>query len=130
MTVSFGVSTAQKRNCSHSRFSIDTRHTKVLTQRQKEYLAPRDRHRIDPTTGLLKRRVRFRGTRTPVELWKQIVLRDPCPYCLKRRSTTIDHIIPRSKGGSNYWQNMTGACEECNHERDNTSLLLWIYSRK
>src|SRR4051812_46125921 len=33
---------------------------------------------------------------------------DPCPYC-DQRSDTIDHIEPRDTGGTDAWENLTGA---------------------
>jgi len=40
-----------------------------------------------------------------------------CQYCGKRFSTTelsIDHIIPRSRGGRSLWDNLVCACVSCN----------------
>lgn len=34
-----------------------------------------------------------------------------------RRATTIDHVIPRSKGGKNVWENVVGACQKCNAKK-------------
>lgn len=41
-----------------------------------------------------------------------------CQYCgvrLRRSEATVDHIIPRSKGGNNTWENVVLACSPCNH---------------
>lgn len=40
-----------------------------------------------------------------------------CRYCLERPATTVDHIIPRSRGGSNYFLNIVGCCLDCNHKK-------------
>ncbi len=38
-----------------------------------------------------------------------------CQYCGDRRhDLTIDHIIPRSKGGTDSWENVVAACLKCN----------------
>ncbi|GMQ29284.1 HNH endonuclease [Algoriphagus confluentis] len=37
-----------------------------------------------------------------------------CQYCGSRRHLTIDHIIPRSKGGKTSWTNLVTACNRCN----------------
>ena len=40
-----------------------------------------------------------------------------CPYCGRRRPTTelsLDHVIPRSQGGTNAWDNIVCACVRCN----------------
>ena len=39
-----------------------------------------------------------------------------CQYCGKStKNLTIDHIIPRSKGGKHTWKNVVSACVSCNH---------------
>ncbi|MBI9051044.1 MAG: HNH endonuclease [Anaerolineaceae bacterium] len=41
-----------------------------------------------------------------------------CQYCgRKTRRLTIDHIIPRSRGGSNTWENVVTSCPVCNHRK-------------
>ena len=41
-----------------------------------------------------------------------------CQYCGKEtRSLTLDHIIPRSRGGSHAWNNVVSACIPCNHRK-------------
>jgi 5-methylcytosine-specific restriction endonuclease McrA len=40
-----------------------------------------------------------------------------CQYCGRRPGTkelSIDHVIPRSKGGKTTWENVVVACTECN----------------
>lgn len=51
-----------------------------------------------------------------------VLLRDSfiCQYCgkkLKESEITLDHIIPRSRGGRNNWQNLATACPECNSKK-------------
>ncbi len=41
-----------------------------------------------------------------------------CQYC-ERAADSIDHVIPKSRGGTNDWRNMVAACRRCNsHKRD------------
>ena len=44
-----------------------------------------------------------------------------CQYCGSIKNLTIDHVIPRSKGGQDTWENMVVACMPCNtHKGDKT----------
>lgn len=52
-----------------------------------------------------------------------------CQYCgikqgnLPRgRRLSRDHIMPRSRGGKNTWDNVTTACSKCNHRKGNKTL--------
>jgi 5-methylcytosine-specific restriction endonuclease McrA len=56
-------------------------------------------------------------------LWKvppvnrrELLRRDryQCQYCGGRKKLTIDHVMPRSKGGRHTWDNVVIACESCN----------------
>ncbi|GAA2363619.1 MULTISPECIES: HNH endonuclease [Streptomyces] len=42
--------------------------------------------------------------------------RHRCAYC-GRRATTIDHVLPRSRGGGDTWLNTVAACAEDNHRK-------------
>jgi 5-methylcytosine-specific restriction endonuclease McrA len=51
---------------------------------------------------------------------REIFLRDDytCQYCGTRaRNLTLDHVIPRSKGGKHTWDNLVSACGPCNHAK-------------
>lgn len=39
-----------------------------------------------------------------------------CAYCC-RRADTIDHVIPRSRGGAHSWDNCVAACKACNSKK-------------
>ena len=49
-----------------------------------------------------------------------------CAYCRCNRATTLDHIKPRSKGGSNLRSNLIPACAECNHSKGSLPWLTWF----
>ncbi len=40
--------------------------------------------------------------------------RGACQYCGSSKQLTIDHVIPRSKGGKTSWTNLVTACNRCN----------------
>jgi 5-methylcytosine-specific restriction endonuclease McrA len=40
-----------------------------------------------------------------------------CQYCGSTKRLTLDHIIPRSKGGTHTWDNVVTACEKCNSSK-------------
>ena len=43
-----------------------------------------------------------------------------CQYCGKKNvSMTIDHIIPKDKGGVDKWSNLVAACKKCNIYKGN-----------
>lgn len=46
--------------------------------------------------------------------------RETCQYCGTqpgRIHLTIDHVMPRSRGGLTTWENVVTACRECNHRK-------------
>jgi 5-methylcytosine-specific restriction endonuclease McrA len=45
-----------------------------------------------------------------------------CQYCGARSKLTIDHVIPRSKGGEDSWENLVVACSSCNTKKGNMLL--------
>ena len=41
-----------------------------------------------------------------------------CQYCGKQtRQLTIDHVIPRYRGGQQTWENVVSACPACNRKK-------------
>lgn len=42
-----------------------------------------------------------------------------CVYCGKDRDLTLDHVLPRSRGGENSWENLVTCCAKCNGRKDN-----------
>lgn len=43
-----------------------------------------------------------------------------CQYCgTQDRDLTIDHILPKSRGGQTIWENVVAACGPCNHKKAN-----------
>lgn len=45
-----------------------------------------------------------------------------CVYCGDNHNLTLDHVIPKSKGGPNSWDNLVTACKKCNNEKGDLSL--------
>ena len=39
-----------------------------------------------------------------------------CGYC-NAKATTVDHVIPRSRGGAHSWENCVASCAPCNHRK-------------
>jgi len=44
-----------------------------------------------------------------------------CGYC-EERAHTMDHIVPRSRGGDHRWENVVAACRGCNNTKDDKLL--------
>ena len=43
-----------------------------------------------------------------------------CQYCGSTKSgLTVDHVIPRSRGGKSVWENIVAACATCNRRKGN-----------
>ena len=58
---------------------------------------------------------------------KNILLRDrnTCQYCgvvLPSGELTLDHVIPRSRGGNSTWENLVACCHACNRRKGNRML--------
>jgi 5-methylcytosine-specific restriction endonuclease McrA len=73
-----------------------------------------------PTVVRLVRYVvtRWRYTAGPAWSRSGVLLRDGrrCGYCAGH-ATTVDHVLPRSRGGRNTWHNTIAACEGCNQRK-------------
>lgn len=40
-----------------------------------------------------------------------------CQYCGSEKDLTIDHVMPRSRGGKSTWKNLITACKQCNAKK-------------
>ena len=40
-----------------------------------------------------------------------------CQYCGSKANLTVDHVIPRSKGGTSTWENIVASCAPCNRRK-------------
>ena len=78
-----------------------------------------------PSVIVLKTVVKFisRGVKPSRKniLWRD---KSKCQYCgviETPKDMTIDHVIPRSRGGGNTWSNLVTCCKKCNQKkRDRT----------
>jgi 5-methylcytosine-specific restriction endonuclease McrA len=73
---------------------------------------------VAPSVMRLSRYVRV-PYRSSVPMTRAGVLRRDgrvCAYCGKR-ADTIDHVIPRSRGGTHSWENCVAACRGCNSRK-------------
>ncbi|MGH2728672.1 MAG: HNH endonuclease, partial [Actinomycetota bacterium] len=41
-----------------------------------------------------------------------------CQYC-GSAAENVDHVIPRSRGGTHTWDNVVAACKRCNSRKEN-----------
>ena len=42
-----------------------------------------------------------------------------CVYCGAKKDLTLDHVIPKSRGGGNEWTNLVTSCFKCNLKKGN-----------
>ncbi len=66
-------------------------------------------------------RVPFR-TRVPLSR-RAVFARDShrCQYC-NRSAENIDHVVPRSRGGTHTWDNVVASCRSCNARKEDRLL--------
>jgi len=54
---------------------------------------------------------------------KAVLARDAwtCQYCGREAHSglTVDHVIPRSRGGKSIWENIVASCAPCNRKKGN-----------
>jgi CRISPR/Cas system Type II protein with McrA/HNH and RuvC-like nuclease domain len=44
-----------------------------------------------------------------------------CVYCGSNKELTLDHVVPKSKGGGNEWTNLVTSCFKCNLKKGSKS---------
>lgn len=69
-----------------------------------------------PSVIRLKRLVRRGPSRVPLNR-RNVLRRDryTCQYCGRQGGDlTVDHVLPKSRGGRSTWENLVAACRACN----------------
>lgn len=62
-----------------------------------------------------------RRWKVPAVSRREVLRRDghTCQYCGSSKRLTLDHVLPRSRGGTHTWDNVLTACESCNQIKGN-----------
>src|ERR1700752_2831850 len=76
--------------------------------------------RLPSVIRLLEYRRIPHQTRAPSR--KNLLMRDrnSCQYCgevLPSSELTLDHVVPRSRGGLSTWENLVACCHACNRQK-------------
>lgn len=89
---------------------------------QKEIKTVKESFKL-PSVITLNRYVKFRFSYMTCNkanlLWRD---QSKCQYCANTPSPdslTMDHILPKSRGGQNTWENLVIACKKCNQKKGN-----------
>ena len=45
-----------------------------------------------------------------------------CLYCGSKKDLTLDHVLPKSRGGKSTWNNLATACKKCNSIKGDKTL--------
>lgn len=73
-----------------------------------------------PSVIRLRRYIRIPYARIALSR-RNIMKRDryTCQYCGLKSGLTLDHVMPKSRGGRDSWENLVTACDECNVKKGN-----------
>ena len=74
-----------------------------------------------PSVVVLNKYIRKKGFTVPASR-KTILFRDnyECQYCgdeFMKHQLTLDHVIPKSRGGPKSWENLATCCVSCNQKK-------------
>ena len=107
-------------------FSIDDNPTARTERNYDEMFHTVDKAFFKPAVVVLRRQIPVRPKR--VKLTHSAVFRrdnHTCQYCAVHCAgsmVSIDHVIPKSKGGRNTWNNLVTACVPCNNRKGSKTL--------
>ena len=94
---------------------IEYDHQVIRTPRT-EYHAP----------SVIRLQYQVRRPRPRVKLSRREIFardRHTCQYCGRQsHDLTLDHIVPRHRGGGHSWENLVTACKGCNHRKGGKNL--------
>ena len=52
-----------------------------------------------------------------------------CAYCGDKKHLTMDHIVPRAKGGSDFTKNVVCCCHSCNQDKGHEDWEEWYFNQ-
>ena len=107
--------------CSVRRAFVLVLHGKadVLTEGEDPLIGAEDSLYVTPSVIRLRHFVRRPHPR-PRLTRREVFQRDQerCQYCGRRGGDlTLDHVLPKHRGGPHVWENLVTACRECNHKK-------------
>jgi 5-methylcytosine-specific restriction endonuclease McrA len=89
---------------------IEYNHAEIRTVREV-YKAP----------SVIRLQHHIRRPRPRVKLTRREIFsrdRHTCQYCGRQaHDLTLDHVMPRHRGGAHSWENLVAACKSCNHRK-------------
>ena len=93
---------------------------KAIENYSKEIHSPSTTFKI-PAVIVLNTIVKYRFTGIVCNR-QNVIWRDKniCQYCGNKfaiEKLTVDHLIPKSRGGQNTWTNLVAACKKCNQKK-------------
>ena len=110
----------------------NVRRAVVLLAKEKATVIEQNGHIVTserfsfPSPSVIRLAYHVKRPRPVVKLTrKEVLQRDDhtCPYCGKRgNDLTLDHIMPRHRGGQHTWENVVAACRPCNHKKGGRTL--------
>src|SRR5437764_2263167 len=123
-----GVNTVLVLNQNYEPINVcNARRAVVLLDRGKAEMlehrvgAIRTPTRALPRPSVIRLVALIRRPRPRVRLTRrEVFLRDnfTCQYCgMKTKELTLDHLVPRHRGGRHAWDNLVSACRACNHRK-------------
>ena len=116
-------------NATYEPINVCTvRRAVVLLLKEKAELLERGRMELRSENSTLARPVVIRlitYVRVPRDAHRRKITRRAvfaraswtCQYCGSRSNLTVDHVIPRSKGGASSWENIVASCAPCNRRK-------------
>ena len=72
---------------------------------------------------LQKRSARKRFRRSIFDEWPE------CAYCGRSKPSTLDHVVPKARGGKTTKENLIAACGDCNILKSSEDWYCWFRSQ-
>ena len=105
----------------------NVRRAVVLLAKEKASVIEQNGHLVTsermsfPSPSVIRLAYHVKRPRPVVKMTrKEVLVRDDhtCQYCGKRgHDLTLDHVMPRHRGGQHIWENVVAACKPCNHRK-------------